>query len=147
MVGNDPPAGGSVIAESFWLPLFLVVVILTLRNHLVVRFLGDSKLQTGPTQFPFLLGVAVILFLALWKLVLYYFQMQKERIAKEIIYERERHPLIKMFESTGDVLPGIYSFVVIICFIIRKLIDTLLTQSDNNIQDDLITTRILKVPR
>ena len=22
MVGNDPPAGGSVIAESFWLPLF-----------------------------------------------------------------------------------------------------------------------------
>ena len=83
---------------------FLVVAILTLRNYRVVRFLGDSKLQTGPTQLTFLLAVAVILFLALWKLILYYFQMQKERIAKKIIYERERHALIKMYESTGDVL-------------------------------------------
>ena len=107
MVGDDQPAGGAVIAKSFWLPLFLVIVILTVSNEpgATLHDGGDTKLQMGPKQVTFFLAVAVIIFLALWKLLLYYFKMQKERIEMEIIYESERHALIKIFESTGDVLP------------------------------------------
>ena len=139
MVGNDPPAGGSVIAESFWLPLFLVVVILTLSNDRVGRFLGDSKLHTGPHIS---------------------FSSRSNSISRSVEAYFILLPDAERTNCKGDHLRKgtsfldqfyflicfLYSFIVIICFIIRKLIDTLLTQFHDDIQDDFITTRILKVP-
>ena len=138
MVGDDQPAGGAVIVKSFWFPLFLVIVVLTVSNEAGVTLYdaGDSKLQMGPKQVTFFLAVAVILFLALWKLLLYYFKVQKDRIEKDIIHESERHALIDIFESTGDVLPCPYILIASNLFILSKLPSTLLTQFHNNVYDD-----------
>lgn len=107
MVGNDPPANGAVASALTYLaPLFLVFLVIVANNEHAMKFYDTcaSELQMERTQFLLLISTVATLFLASWKLVVYYFQIQKEAMEKKIIYESERDALILIFESTGEMI-------------------------------------------
>ena len=92
------------IIKAFPYATFLIVLIMVIikNEHAIAIYdMGAYELVISRMFFAVCILGFILLLLGLWKLLSYYLKKQKERVAKEIVFDKERAGLIRLFEATG----------------------------------------------
>ena len=92
------------IIKAFPYATFLIVLIMVIiKNEHAIAIYDMGAYELGISRMFFAVCILgfILLLLGLWKLLSYYLKKQKERVAKEIVFDKERAGLIRLFEATG----------------------------------------------
>ena len=109
MASATTPTDSVTFAESVvkafpFATFFIVIVVIVLKNeHAIALYdMGADELGISRVSFALSICAIIVIIFSLCRSVAYYLERQKIAIEKEIIHERERAALVKLFEATGD---------------------------------------------